>query len=102
MLRIREKGVAIMSQDNGKGLATASMVLGIVGLVFTFFINGLIGLILGIIGLVLASKSKQQGFVGPIRTAGFVMSLISVIVGVLAFVLVLACAATIGAMGLSL
>ena len=39
---------------------------------------------------------------GPIRTAGFVMSLISVIVGVLAFVLVLACAATIGAMGLSL
>ena len=37
-----------------------------------------------------------------IRTAGFVMSLISVIVGVLAFVLVLACAATIGAMGLSL
>ena len=30
MLRIREKGVAIMSQDNGKGLAIASMVLGIV------------------------------------------------------------------------
>ena len=57
---------------------------------------------MGIIGLVLASKSKQQGFVGPIRTAGFVMSLISVIVGALAFVLVLACAATIGAMGLSL
>lgn len=47
-----------MSQDKGKGLATASMVLGIVGLVFTFFINGLIGLILGIIGLVLASKAK--------------------------------------------
>lgn len=91
-----------MSQDNGKGLATASMVLGIVGLVFTFFVNGLIGLILGIIGLVLAGKAKQHGFVGGIRTAGFVMSLISVIVGVLAFVLVLACAATIGVMGMTM
>ena len=35
MLRIREKGVAIMSQDNGKGLAIASMVLGIVGVAAT-------------------------------------------------------------------
>ena len=91
-----------MSQDNGKGLAIASMVLGIVGLVFTFFINGLIGLILGIIGLVLASKSKQQGFVGPIRTAGFVMSLISVIVGVLAFVLLLPPPPPTGPMALTL
>ncbi|WP_130868747.1 hypothetical protein [Intestinimonas massiliensis (ex Afouda et al. 2020)] len=90
-----------MTQDNGKSLATASMVLGIVGLVFTFFINGLIGLILGIIGLVLAGKAKQQGFEGSMRTAGFVMSLISVIAGVLMFVLALACVATIGAIGMS-
>lgn len=91
-----------MTQDNGKSLATASMVLGIVGLVFTFFINGLIGLILGIIGLVLAGKAKQQGFEGSMRTAGFVMSLISVIAGVLMFILALACVATIGAIGMSL
>lgn len=90
-----------MTQDNGKSLATASMVLGIVGLVFTFFINGLIGLILGIIGLVLAGKAKQQGFEGSMRTAGFVMSLISVIAGVLMFILALACVATIGAIGMS-
>ena len=91
-----------MTQDNGKGLATASMVLGIVGLVFTFFINGLIGLILGIIGLVLAGKAKQQGFEGSMRTAGFIMSLISVIAGVLMFILALACVATLGAIGMSL
>ena len=88
-----------MTQDSGKSLATASMVLGIVGLVFTFFINGVVGVILGIIGLVLAGKAKQQGFEGSTRTAGFVMSLISVIAGALAFVLALACVATIGAMG---
>lgn len=91
-----------MSQDNGKSLATASMVLGIVGLVFTFFINGLIGLILGIIGLVLAGKAKQQGFEGSMRTAGFIMSLISVIAGVLMFILALACVATIGVIGMGL
>ena len=91
-----------MSQDNGKSLATASMVLGSVGLVFTFFINGLIGLILGIIGLVLAGKAKQQGFEGSMRTAGFIMSLISVIAGVLMFILALACVATIGVIGMGL
>lgn len=35
------------------------------------------------------------------RTAGFVMSLISVIAGVLMFILALACVATIGAIGMS-
>ena len=91
-----------MSQDNGKGLAIASMVLGIVGLVFTFFINGLIGLILGIIGLVLASKSKQLGFTGGMRTAGFVTSLISVILGAVLFVLAaVACVAAIGIMSMA-
>ena len=48
MLRIREKGVAIMSQDNGKGLAIASMVLGIVAAVI---------MSLKVAGLVLDSSS---------------------------------------------
>ena len=79
-------------EEYGRTEAVASLVLGILGLVFTFFINGLVGLILGIIGLVLAGKSKQKGYEDGMRTAGFVTSLISVIVGVLMFVLVLACA----------
>ena len=46
----------------GSGAATASLVLGIVGVIVTFFINGLIGFILGIIGLAQASKAKREGY----------------------------------------
>ena len=81
-------------EEKGKSYATASMVLGIVGLVFTFFIYTLVGVIMGIVGLVLAVKAKDMGFQGGMRTAGFVMNLICVIVG--ALLLVLALIAVIG------
>ncbi|MGN8896664.1 hypothetical protein [Flavonifractor sp. HCP28S3_F3] len=91
-----------MVEEKGKNLALASMILGIVGLVFTFLINTLLGLILGIVGLVLASKSKQLGFTGGMRTAGFVTSLISVILGAVLFVLAaVACVAAIGIMSMA-
>ncbi|MCD8004693.1 MAG: hypothetical protein LUE91_03440 [Oscillospiraceae bacterium] len=58
----------------GKGATTASLVLGILSVVF-------VSLIMGIIGLVLASNSKKAGFEGGTRTAGFVLSLIGIIFG---------------------
>ncbi len=58
----------------GKGAATASLVLGIVGMFFA-------GIILGILGLYYAAKAKREGFVGGIRTAGFVLSLLALIFG---------------------
>lgn len=77
----------------GKGKATASLVLGIIGVVLWFTGYGaIISLVLGIIGIVFASQSKKEGFTGGLRTAGFVLSLISLIVGALVF----ACVACIG------
>lgn len=45
--------------DPGKGMATASFILGIVGICLTFF-NSLLGIILGIIGVVCAEVSQMK------------------------------------------
>lgn len=81
----------------GKGQATASMVLGIIAVVLWWFgYSAIISVVLGIIGLILASKSKKAGFEGGIRKAGFVLSLIGLIGGAVMFV---ACVACVGAIG---
>ena len=80
-------------QVSGKGPATASMVLGIISVALWFFgYTAIISVVLGIIGLVLAGKSKKAGFTGGSRTAGFVLSLIGLIGGGVAFVACVACA----------
>ena len=87
----------------GSGAATASLVLGIVGVIVTFFINGLIGFILGIIGLAQASKAKREWYEFSIRTAGFFLSDISVVIGVIGLVACVACTAAgvgIGILGM--
>lgn len=77
----------------GKGPATASMVLGIIAVALWFFgYTAIISVVLGIIGLILAGKSKKAGFTGGTRTAGFVLSLIGLIGGGIAFAACVACA----------
>lgn len=91
-----------MNQTNipGKGQATASMVLGIIAVILWFFgYSSIISLILGIIGLILASKSKALGFDGGVRTAGFVLSLIGLIGGALVFIACVACTGALAAAG---
>lgn len=89
-----------MDQSNipvpGKGQAVASLVLGIFSLVFAcispcFWPLGILALILGITGLVLAAVAKKQGFSGGMCTAGFVLSLLGVIFGAIVFVGCVAC-----------
>ena len=83
--------------EPGKGAAIASLVLGIVSIAMWFFgMGALIGHITGIIGLICASSAKKAGFVGGMRTAGFVCSLIGVIGSALVFV---ACVACVGVLG---
>ena len=84
------------NNNNGKGLAIASLVLGIVGLVFSLIISGPVGFVLGIIGVVLSSAAKKAGFVGGMNTAGFVLSLIALILGAIMLVACIACAGTVG------
>ena len=79
----------------GKGAATGSLVCGIIAVVCCFFgsfiLPPFVSVILGIIGLVLASNSKKAGFNGGLRTAGFVLSLLGLIFGSIVFVSCVAC-----------
>ena len=85
----------------GKGAATASLVLGIISVVCWFAgYSSLISVVCGIVGLILASNAKKMGFLGGIRTAGFVLSLIGLIGGALVFVACIACIGAVGAAGL--
>lgn len=60
-------------------MAIASLVLGIIALVCSFFgVGAWLGLILGIIGIILGVLAKKEQPSG-IATAGFVCSLIAVI-----------------------
>lgn len=85
----------------GKGAAVASLVLGIIAVVLWFFCyTSIVSVILGIVGLVCAGNAKKAGFMGGLRTAGFVLSLIGLIGGGIAFVACVACAGAIGAAGM--
>lgn len=80
------------SDPPGYGLAVASMVLGIIAVVLWFFgYSSLVSIILGVIGIVLASKSKSLGYEGAMRTAGFVLSIVAVAGGIVFFISCVAC-----------
>ena len=84
----------------GKNAAIASMVCGIISIVFWFFgVTAFLSLVLGIVGLVLASNAKKAGYNDGLRTAGFVLSLIGTIFGALIFVSCVACAGILGTAG---
>ena len=66
----------------GKGLAIASLVLGIIAVALWFFgYSAIISVVLGIIGIILASSAKKKGFDGGVRTAGLVLSIIGLVGG---------------------
>jgi heme O synthase-like polyprenyltransferase len=86
-------------KSNGK--ATASMVLGIVSLVclviggFTGGILSLAGVVTSIVGLILGVKAKKEDPTNGKAKAGFIMSLISLILNV---VVAVACILCVGAL----
>ena len=86
----QQKNIAVQKPETvkqpGESNATASLVLGIIGAVLGF--TGLIPLVLGIIGLVQANKAKKLGCNNSSSTAGFVLSLISVILGGIVIVVI--------------
>lgn len=83
----------------GKGQATASMVFGILAVICWFFgWSSLASIVFGIIGLGLASQSKKAGYDEGMRTAGFVLSLIGLIGGGIAFIACVACVGSIASL----
>lgn len=66
----------------GQSQGTASLVLGILSIVGWFFgYSAILSFILGLIGIVEASKSKRIGYYGGTRIAGLVLSIIGFIGG---------------------
>ena len=81
----------------GKNKAVASLVLGIVSVVFWFFgMGAVIGLAAGIVGIVMAVLAKKEGFVGGMQMAGFICSIIGAAGSAIAFIACLACYAAYG------
>ena len=80
-----------MVNEYGKKLATASLVLGIISIVFWFFgVGAIVSIITGIVGIVMASKAKNEGFIDGIRTGGLVTSIIGLCGGTIVLIAVLA------------
>jgi len=71
--------------EPGKGLAIASLILGIAGVVFSWMMG--FGGLPSLIGLILAIVAKKKGFSGGIATAGLIISIIGIVLnGIIIFV----------------
>ena len=85
----------------GRGMAVASLVLGIVSLVSTFVVPIVfISWILAIVGIGLAVAAKQQGYTGGMATAGLVCSIVSLALSIFVFFVFITCAACLFALPL--
>ena len=93
----------VTPQGAGKGLAAASLVCGIVSLVFAFFgLWALIGIILSIVGMVLAVIAKKQIPAGQptgMATGGLVCSIIALVLSTILFLTCAVCVGGLAALG---
>ena len=80
--------------DSAKNMAIASMVLGIVAVVFAWFGWGaFVSLACSIVGLVLAVNAKKKGNTSGMQKAGLVLSLIGIICAIIGLITCIACSA---------
>lgn len=82
-------------------MAVASLVLGIISLIISLFLSGMgwIACITGIIGIILGALGRKKAEKKGVATAGLVLSIISVALGLIFW---LACAACVGGLASSL
>jgi len=64
-------------------MAIAALVLGIISI---FDPTIIAGIVLGIIGIILAIVSKNKGFSGGLRTGGLVVSIVGLVINVVILV----------------
>ena len=86
----------------GRNEAIISLVLGIVGLVASLFVNSLVGLLVGMAGLYYASRSKAMGYDDGLRLAGFVLSVVAIVLGGLFLLACVACTTAFVGIGMFL
>ena len=89
------------SYERRTKMGVASLVIGIIALVISIFLAGFnwFGVILGIIGIILGALGRKNPAKKGVATAGLVLSIIAVALGV---ILWLACAGCVGAVASSL
>ena len=80
-------GNVTYSESGGRGHSIASLTLGILGLLFLLTGMPFISLILGIIGVILASGARRRGCSGSMTTVGAVLSWISIVIGIVITIL---------------
>lgn len=83
-------------------MAVASLVLGICSLVFPFIGLGWLSALLGIVGIVLGALGKKNVEKQGMATAGIVMSIIAVALGLLSWIACAACVGGLASIGSSL
>lgn len=76
-----------MPNKTNHGQAVASLVLGIIGTVCSGV--PIVSIVLGLIGIILAVSAKKAGNTEGIRMAGFILSIISLVLGAIVFVVAL-------------
>lgn len=74
-------------------MAIASLVLGICALVFPFIGLGWLSMLIGIVGIILGALGKKNIEKQGMATAGIVMSIIAIALGLISWI---ACAACVG------
>lgn len=85
-----------MEEKKSNGLAIASLVLGIVAIVFSFIgLSIPFGLIIGIVGIILGVMAKKKNPCG-MATAGLVLSIIGTVLCAIVFIACMACVGAIG------
>ena len=101
-LETEEEGAAGYRADESTNstLATAALVVGILSIIFALLLKyKWIGLVLGIVGVVLGAKARKQSQT-KMATAGFVCSIVGLALSVVFWVCLLACGASLLALGL--
>lgn len=85
-----------MEEKKSNGLAIASLVSGIVSIVFSFIgLSIPFGLIIGIVGIILGVMAKKKNPCG-MATAGLVLSIIGTVLCAIVFIACMACVGAIG------
>ncbi len=84
----------------GRNAAIASLVLGIISIVFwALGIGAFVGLVTGILGAICASNAQKAGFTGGIQIGGFVCSIIGIAGSAVVFIACVACVGAVGKIG---
>ena len=87
----------------GKGFSIAALVLGILGLIFLFWIQTFVGLAMAILSIVFGVKGRSMstaalGKPSGLATAGFVLGIITLAIAALVIISVIACAGYLASM----